>query len=90
MYLNERKQRVILPGFASDWKYILAGVPQDIIFGPLLILIYMNYIVAQIGYNSRLFADDTSYYIIVENLSTSAACLTLDLIKICLGKQLVS
>ena len=27
-YLSGRKQRVILPGVASDWAYIRAGVPQ--------------------------------------------------------------
>ena len=45
-YLAERKQRVILPGIASDWTYILAGVPQGSIFGPILFLIYINDIVA--------------------------------------------
>ena len=29
-YLAERKQRVVLPGGASSWKYIKAGVPQDL------------------------------------------------------------
>ena len=27
-YLSDRKQRVILPGAASDWTDIKAGVPQ--------------------------------------------------------------
>ena len=73
------KQRVILPGVASDWTYILAGVPQGSIHGPILFLIYINDIVAEIGSNIRLFADDTSLYIIVENPITSAVCLNSDL-----------
>ena len=81
-YLAERKQRVILPGVASDWTYILAGVPQGSILGPILFLIYINDIVAEIGSNIRLFADDTSLYIIVENPITSAVCLNSDLSKI--------
>ena len=81
-YLAERKQRVILPGVASDWTYILAGVPQGSILGPILFLIYINDIVAEIGSNIRLFADDTSLYIIVENPITSAVCLNSDLLKI--------
>ena len=80
-YLAERKQRVILPGVASDWTYVLAGVPQGSIFGPILFLIYINDIVAEIGSNIRLFADDTSLYIIVENPITSADCLNSDLSK---------
>ena len=75
-YLAERKQRVILPGVASDWTYILAGVPQGSILGPILFLIYINDIVAEIGSNIRLFADDTSLYIIVENPITPAVCQT--------------
>ena len=74
-YLAERKQRVILPGVTSDWTYILDGVPQGSILGPILFLIYINDIVAEIGSNIRLFADDTSLYIIVENPITSAVCL---------------
>ena len=31
-YLNERKQRVVIPGAKSNWTVIQAGVPQ----GPIL------------------------------------------------------
>ena len=71
-YLYDRKQRVILPGVSSDWSKILAGVPQGSILGPLLFFIYINDIVNEIGSNIRLFADDTSLCMIVENPITSA------------------
>ena len=80
-YLSNRKQRVVLPGAVSDWVFIQAGVPQGSILGPLLFLLYINDIVHDIGSNIRLFADDTSLFIIVEDAITAAACLNNDLDK---------
>ena len=81
-YLSERRQRVILPGTQSDWNYIYAGVPQGSILGPLLFLLYINDIVKDIQSNIRLFADDTSLFIVVENPDTAAQTLNSDLDKI--------
>ena len=81
-YLSDRKQRVVLPGAISDWVFIRAGVPQGSILGPLLFLIYINDIVTDIGSNIRLFADDTSLYIIVDDPITAANCINTDLDKI--------
>ena len=68
-HLNDRKQRVVFPGSASSWAFIKAGVPQRSILGPLVFLIYINDIVDDIDSCIRLFADDTSLYIIVDNCS---------------------
>ena len=81
-YLKDRKHRVILPSATSDWVYIQAGVPQGSILGPLLSFLYINDIVTDIGSNIRLFADDTSLFIIVDNPLTAADCLNSDLSKI--------
>ena len=74
--------KVILPGVTSDWAYICAGVPQGSVLGPLLFLLFINDIVLDIGSNIRLFADDTSLYIIVDNPITAANCLSIDLERI--------
>ena len=81
-YLSGRRQRVVLPGSFSEWVYIKAGVPQGSILGPLLFLLYINDIVKNIGSNIRLFADDTSLFIIVDNPTTAALCLNSDLEKL--------
>ena len=81
-YLNNRKQRVVLPGDFSHWANLKAGVPQGSILGPLLFLIYINDIVRNINSSIRLFADDTSLYIIVENPIQAATILNSDLSQI--------
>ena len=78
-YLLNRKQRVLIPGGSSDWLPNGAGVPQGSILGPLLFLIYINDIVMHINSTVRLFADDTSLYLIVDDPVEAARCLNADL-----------
>ena len=78
-YLTDRKQRVVIPGGTSDWEFINAGVPQGSILGPLLFLLYINDIVTDIHSSVRLFADDTSLYIIVDDPTDAAEQLNIDL-----------
>ena len=66
-------------GVESDWDYIWA---QGSILGPLLFLLFINDIITDIGSNIRLFAVDTCLYIIVDNPTTAAELLNLDLEKI--------
>ena len=82
IYLHNRKQIVVLSGTNSDWTSVNSGVPQGSIFGPLLFLLYINDIVEDIDSSIRLFADDTSLYIIVDNPVEAANQLNSDLLKI--------
>ena len=58
------------------------GVPQGSIFGPLLFLAHINDIVEDIDYTIRLFADDTSLNVIVDNPIDAAEKLNSDMEKI--------
>ena len=81
-YLSNRRQRVIFPGVNSKLNEIKAGAPQRSILGPRLFLLYINDIVDDINSNIRLFADDTSLYIIVQDPITAAGILNSDILKI--------
>ena len=81
-YLSNRKQKVILPGAESTPAEIIAGVPQGSILGPLLFLVYINDIVADIQAQINLFADDTSLFMIVNSPDQTAAVLQSDIDKI--------
>jgi hypothetical protein len=60
-YLSNRKQFVSLSGHSSILEFILHGVPQGSVLGPLLFLIYINDIPNAVSSsNPFLFADDTA------------------------------
>ena len=77
--MNGRVQRVVVEGSASSYTEIKAGVPQGSILGPLMFLIYINHIVNDLGCNIRLFADDTSLYVIVNDQASASDLVDSDL-----------
>ena len=60
--LSNRYQRVFLNSQESKWMPLKAGVPQGSVLGPLLFLIYINDLTANISSDMRLFADDSSLF----------------------------
>ena len=67
------QQKVVSEGFSSTLKGIKAGVPQGSVLDPFLFLVYINDIVNDINNDIRLFADDTSLFVVVENDHAAAA-----------------
>jgi hypothetical protein len=58
------------------------GVPQGSILSSLFFKIYINDIVADINSSIKLFANDTSLYMIVDDPVDTAETLNTDLAKI--------
>ena len=83
-FLNDREQRVVLNGLESEWQKIYSGVPQGSVLGPLLFLIYINDLTNDISSNIKLFADDSSLFIKVDDVASAQELLSSDLDKITL------
>ena len=72
----------MLNGQHSSRADVKAGVPQGSILGPLLFLIYINNLPNGLNSNAKFFADDTSLFSVVHNITDSANLLNSDLSKI--------
>ena len=81
-YLSDSSQCVIVDGHKSDIGRVRAGVPQGGVFGPLFFLIYINDLTEGIKSNIKLFADDTSLSIEVDDPVQGAEVLNRDLEKV--------
>ena len=66
-FLTDQKQRVALNGKTSEWKDVLAGVPQGSVLGPLVFLVYINDLCDNLNCEVKHFADDTSLFSVIEN-----------------------
>ena len=72
----------MLNGRHSSWADVKAGVPHGPILGPLQFSIYINDFPNGFSSNAKLFADDTSVFSVVHNITDSANLLNSDLSKI--------
>ena len=79
-YLNGRQQKVIIRGCTSTFKFIQAGVRQGSVLGPLLFLIYVNYIADSLLSLTRLFADDSSLFYSASSIDDIQGLINHDLI----------
>jgi len=68
-FLSSRTQRLVVDGFTSQEAPVLSGVPQGIVLGPLLFLVFINDTVTDISSPIRLFADHCLLYREVRSLS---------------------
>ena len=81
-FQKERKQTVVLNGQHSKWSNMSDGVPHGSILGPFIFLIYINNLSDNLSWNPKLFADDTSLFSVVHDISQSGINLNDDSEKI--------
>ena len=81
-FLKHRKQRVLLNEQVSSWTGVNVGVAQGSILCPLFFLVYINDLADGLSSNATLFADDTSLFLVIHDVDTSANDLNNDLYQI--------
>ena len=79
---KNHQQGVVLNGQFSSWEKVNAAVPQGSILGPLLLFIYINDLPNGLQSIPKPFADDTSLFSPVKDITTRSASLNNDLTKI--------
>ena len=57
--LAGRRQRVFINESNRNWAPVTSGVPHGCVLGPLLFLVYINYLDANIVSKVSKFSDDT-------------------------------
>ena len=81
-YLSNRVQYTTSSGFKSEANYLICGVPQGSILGPILFLIYINDLCEASDFKVSLYADDTCLLMSHKNLHTLEQSCNNELVKI--------
>ena len=71
-YLKNGTQRVVLNSQISAWRKINSGVPEGLVPGPFLFLIYINDLPDSMTSTCKIFVDDTSLVFKVQDINKSA------------------
>ena len=69
-YFRDRQQQVKYRGTSSLFADIKLGVPQGSVLGPLFFLIFINDLPFLLELLCKLFADDTTLYLLGDNLES--------------------
>ena len=72
-FLSGRTQKVVVNRSNSEKAPVLNGIPQGMVIGPILFVVYINDILEGISYNGVMFADDTKIFCQIVSYDDSMA-----------------
>ena len=81
-FLSNIYQRVVLNGQSSSWAEVSALFSQVSVLGPLFFLMYINDLSCGLSSTTKQFADDTSLFSVVHDVTQSRNKLNDDVEKI--------
>jgi len=61
--------RVMVNGNSSSWVEVVSGVPQGSVLGPLLFLLFVNYLPDWVISIIKMFANDTKLWSTIRSAS---------------------
>ena len=59
---TDRRQKVLVNQFQSDWATVTSCIPQGSVLGPLLFIIFINDLPDCVKSAMKIFVDDTKIY----------------------------
>ena len=72
-FLTNRFMTTRIAGITGTPREVLSGVPQGSVLGPLLFIIFINFITEGCGSRFSIFADDLKMYTVASNLQECLA-----------------
>ena len=76
-FLCGRTMQVVVKHTHSSSREVKSGVPQGSVLGPILFLVYINYIAAHLKCQYKIFADDLKIYAYVDDTDNDSSTSTL-------------
>ena len=67
-FLGNRSQTVVIKGEESGSVPVSSGVPQGLVLGPIIFLVFINDFPEKLSSQLRLFADDKAVYLTIGGL----------------------
>ena len=61
-FLSDRVMQVCVHGHTSSTRNVCSGVPQGSVLGPLLFLVYINFVGSKLSCTYKIFADDMKLF----------------------------